>query len=260
MGEHITPINEIIGAYMDSGFTGDENDEDFLGLMHKRGAYAALTKKIEPRQARESIKFISQISYLHNAGSDIVVSLSKEDAHDIFQSIYPISGIREPDGNLEIQRLAHFFRDGSEHDFFEYRGTMLSDEIESGFHEGSKVKKTHIIIERNTKLRGFYFERSPVAICNSCNMDTRKKYPWMHRVLDLHHILPLSSGTRVDSKKGTMLEDLMPICPTCHRAIHGFYDNYLRESNKKDFTDEGEAKAVYGLAKQKIVGGGCYAR
>lgn len=259
LNEYITPINEIIGAYVYSGFNGDESDTEFLGLMGSRSQYAELISRGDPRQARESIKFISQISYLYNTGRDIVASLSQEDAHDIFHSINPITGLRNPNGNLEIQRLASFFRDGSEHDFFEYKGTILSDVLESGFNEGSKVKKTHIIIERNSKLRNLYFKEYPSAICNSCQLDTNKKYPWVNRVLDLHHILPLSSGTRVDSRTGTMLDDLTPICPTCHRAIHRYYDDYLKSEDKKDFNNRSEAQAIYIQAKQNIVGGGCYA-
>lgn len=259
LNEYMTPINEIIGAYIHSGFSGDECDTDFLGLMEKRNQYADLTNRGNPRQARESIKFISQISYLYNTGSNIVASLSQEDAHDIFHSINPISGPHKRNGDLEIQRLASFFRDGSEHDFFEYKGTVLSDVLESGFHEGSKVKKTHIIIERNAKLRGLYFEKFPSSVCNSCQMDTNKKYPWVNRILDLHHVLPLSSGTRVDSRTGTMLEDLSPICPTCHRAIHRYYDDYLRSEDKNDFNNKSEARAIYTQAKQSVVEGGCYA-
>lgn len=259
LNEYVTPINEIIGAYIYSEFSGDESDTDFLGLMENRNQYSDLTTHSDPRQARESIKFISQISYLYNTGGNIVASLSREDAHDIFHSINPISGSHNPNGNLEIQRLASFFRDGSEHDFFEYKGTILSDVLESGFHEGSKVKKTHIIIERNAKLRGLYFEKFPSPICNSCQLDTSKKYPWVNRVLDLHHVLPLSSGTRVDSRTGTMLDDLSPICPTCHRAIHRYYDNYLRRYDKKDFNNKNEAREIYSQAKQSIVEGGCYA-
>lgn len=259
LNEYITPINEIIGAYMHSGFNGDESDMEFLSLMDKRDQYPDLVRTIDHRQARESIKFISQISYLHNTLSDIVVSLSKEDAHDIFHSLNPISGPYNPDGNIEIQRLASFFRDGSEHDFFEYKGTIVSDVLESGFVEGSKVKKTHVIIERNAKLRGLFFDKFPSPICNSCQMDTSKKYPWVTRVLDLHHVLPLSSGTRVDSRVGTILEDMTPICPTCHRAIHRYYDDYLKTNDKKDFDNKDEAHEIYFQAKQGIVKGGCHA-
>ncbi len=258
LNEYITPINEIIGAYISSGFNGGESDTEFLSLMGKREQYPDLVQNIDPRQARESIKFISQISYLHNTASDIVVSLSKEDAHEIFHSLSPISGPYETDGNLEIQRLASFFRDGSEHDFFEYKGTIVSDVLESGFVEGSKVKKTHVIIERNAKLRGLYFDKFPSPVCNSCQIDTSKKYPWVNRVLDLHHILPLSSGTRVDSRVGTILDDMAPICPTCHRAIHRYYDDYLKTNSKSDFENKEEAHEIYFQAKQEIVKGDCY--
>lgn len=259
LDEYITPINEIIGAYVYSGFNGDEGDMEFLSLMNGRDQYPDLIRSIDPRQARESIKFISQISYLHNTASDIVVSLSREDAYDIFHSLNPVPGPYNRDGNFEIQRLASFFRDGSEHDFFDYKGTIISDVLESGFIEGSKVKKTHVIIERNTKLRALYFDKFPSPICNSCQMDTSKKYPWVNRVLDLHHVLPLSSGTRVDTRVGTILEDMMPICPTCHRAIHRYYDDYLRNSDKSDFDNKEEAHEIYFQAKQNIVKGGCYA-
>jgi hypothetical protein len=259
LNEYITPINEIIGAYIFSGFTGEETDVEFLGLMGSRDQFDSLTKNIDPRQALESIKFISQISYLHNTGSNIVVSLSQEDSHDIFHSLSPISGPHNPNGNMEIQRLANFFRDGSEHDFFEYKGTIVSDVLESGFHEGSKVKKTHVIIERNSKLRNLYFDKFPSPICNSCRIDTNHKYPWVNRVLDLHHILPLSSGTRVDSRTGTMLEDMAPVCPTCHRAIHRYYDVYLKNNDKQDFENKEEAHEIYFQAIQRITRGDCYA-
>ena len=258
VNEYTTPINEIIGAYIKSGFSGEEDDVAFLGLMPDRDVYISEVTNFDPRQARESIKFISQISYLHSFGGKIIASISQEDAHDIFCSLNPISGPRETNGNSEIQRLATLFRDGSDHDFFEYKNTILSDVQESGFKEGSKVKKTHIVIERNSKLRDLFFTRNPIVICDACRVDTKQKYPWSNRILDLHHVLPLSSGTRVDSRKGTMLEDLVPICPTCHRAIHQFYDGYLKAESKQDFLNETEAQSIYNLAKSKITKGNCY--
>jgi len=259
LNEPITPIYEVIGAYIDSRFLGVEDDTAFLNLMPKRATYEQIGRNADPRQARESIKFISQISYLHSDGSNIITSLSQEDAMNIFKDIQPIAGPRKADGNLEIQRLAALFKDGSEHDFFDYKNTIISDVIESGFSEGGKVKKTHIVIERNSKLRDLFFNRTPTTICDACSIDTHKKYPWVERVLDLHHILPLSSGTRVDSRTGTMLDDLMPVCPTCHRAIHRFYDGYLKTETRKDFLNEKEARDIYVQAKETITKGVCYA-
>ena len=256
----ITPIYEIIGAYRDSGFSGSEDDSAFLSLMPNRFDYVRHGRSADSRQARESIKFISQISYLHCDDSNIITSLSKEDAMIIFQDIQPIPGPHERDGNREIQRLATLFKDGSVHDFFDYQSTIVSDVLESGFSEGSKVKKTHIVIERNSKLRDLFFERTPTTVCDACCMNTKKNYPWTERVLDLHHILPLSSGTRVDSKIGTMLDDLMPVCPTCHRAIHRFYDRHLKTQTRKDFLNEEEARCTYAQVKGEIIKkGGCHA-
>ena len=259
LNEPITSIYEVIGAYICSGFSGSEDDTAFLSLMDKRGTYEQSGKNANPRQARESIKFISQISYLHSDGSNIITSLSQEDAMNIFQDISPVAGPVEADGEMEIQRLASFFKDGSEHDFFDYKTTIVSDVLESGFSEGSKVKKTHIVIERNSKLRTLFFERSPTSVCDVCRMETREKYPWVERVLDIHHILPLASGTRVDSRTGTMLDDLVPICPTCHRAIHRFYDGHLKNVARKDFLDKQEAQDIYVEAKGKVVKEACYA-
>ena len=258
LNEPVTPIYEVIGAYIDSGFSGAEDDTAFLNLMHKRATYEQIGRNADPRQARESIKFISQISYLHSDGSNIIMSLSQEDAMNIFQDIQPISGPYGADGELEIQRLAALFKDGSEHDFFDYKNTIISDVLESGFSEGSKVKKTHIVIERNSKLRTLFFDRKPTTICDACSMDTKKKYPWVERVLDLHHILPLSSGTRVDSRTGTMLDDLVSVCPTCHRAIHRFYDGHLKTETRKDFLNEKEARDIYAQAKGEIIKEDCH--
>lgn len=259
LNEPITSIYEVIGAYIDSNLTGSEDDTAFLNLMHKRSAYEKIGRNADSRQARESIKFISQISYLHSDGSNIITSLSQEDAMNIFQDIHPIAGPRETDGDLEIQRLATLFKDGSEHDFFDYKTTIVSDELESGFAEGSKVKKTHIVIERNSKLRTLFFDRTPTTVCDACSIDTKKKYPWVERVLDLHHILPLSSGTRVDSRTGTILKDLVPVCPTCHRAIHRFYDGHLKSVARQDFLNEKEARDIYAVAKGEIAKGDCHA-
>ena len=77
----------MIGAYIDSGFLGSEDYTAFLNLMPKRAAYAQIGRNADARQARESIKFISQISYLHSDGSNIITSLSQEDAMDIFQDL-----------------------------------------------------------------------------------------------------------------------------------------------------------------------------
>lgn len=258
LNESSTSIYEVIGAYANSGFSGSEDDGAFLDLMRNRITYEKIGRQADARQARESIKFISQISYLHSDRSNIIVSLSQEDSMNVFQGIRPMAGPYEVDGNLEIRRLAGSFKEGGGHDFFNYAKAVASDVIDSGFSEGGKVKKTHVILERNMQLRSFFFDCNPTTICDACSLDTKKKYSWAERVLDLHHILPLSSGTRVHSSKGTVLEDLVPVCPTCHRAIHRFYDDHLKSAARQDFMNEEEARDVYAKAKREIANGNCY--
>ena len=250
-------INEIIGVYVSSSFDGTEDDSQFIGLMANRSTYMNVVSLHGDhrlvRQARESIKFLCQLSYLHTHNNDIIATLSSKDAHDVFQEIRPIAGMPLTDGDAEIQRVARYFRDGSVHDIFDYPDTVLSDESGSGFIEGSRVKRSHIIIERNSRLRDLFFRENPTATCDACGMNTSAKYPWMERILDMHHLLPLASGTRVDSRAGTLLQDLRPVCPTCHRSVHRYYELYLREQVRADFYDKEEALRTYDRARDSIV-------
>ncbi len=250
-----TSINEIIGAYIESGFSGDEDETDFVNTILHNDNYADAARNLtadQLRQSRESVKFLCQISYLHSTGNQVIAALSREDAAEIFRDITPIGGPHNADGTEEILRVASLFRGGSIHDFFDYQTTTISNELDSGFVEGSKVKKSHIVIERNSQLRNRYFQANPTAVCDACALDTHRMYPWTDKVLDVHHILPLSSGTRVDSRAGTLLADLIAVCPNCHRAIHRYYDNYLKNSQQNDFSDRAEAVRVYWNAKSDI--------
>ena len=159
-----TSIDELIGAYCQTGFSGRETATEFCNIIQNWASYpdAISNRNSAYRQARESLKFITQISYLHSAGGNITVSLAREDAIEIFHTLDPISG--DPyseDGNAEIQRLASLFETDNEYapPELEYKNTISSDVQESGFAEGSKVKKTHIVIERNSKLRHLFFQQ-----------------------------------------------------------------------------------------------------
>lgn len=205
------------------------------------------------RQAKESLKVIAQISYLHVHSDKIVVSLSPIDAQEIFDDLHPIAGPRAKERNAEIRRLAMLFKGGSTNMTFEYPNTIIETVIESGFREGSKVKRTHIVIERNAGIRREYFAIHPTTICDICRLDTKSSYPWTERVLDVHHLLPLSSGTRVEGRN-TALNDLVPVCPNCHRAVHRYYDNWLDTNLRKDFINGDEAKMVYRKIKKEFGG------
>lgn len=249
-------LDEIIGAYSRSGFDGSEDANQFIPAIRSAATYERAGRSSPEnlrRQARESLKVIAQISYLHVRGSRIIVTLNPVDAREIFEDLEPTTGPRARDREAEIRRLAELFKGGSTNISFDYPNTVIDEVVESGFREGSKVKKTHVTIERNASLRKDFFAARPTAICDVCTLDTAKTYPWTKRVLDLHHLLPLSSGTRVEAR-GTTFDDLVAVCPSCHRAVHRFYDRWLDRHRRKDFSNSEESHAAYQALKSEFIG------
>ena len=181
------------------------------------------------------------------------MSLDPEDARDVFEDMTPVIGPRAASSEQEIWRLAEFFRDGSSSDFFLYPNTIVGQAVESGFREGTKIKQTHLTIERNKNLRDQFFLQRPTSVCDICRVDTARTYPWTDRILDLHHLLPLASGTRV-GLSGTTFDDLVPICPSCHRAVHRFYDRWLATNDRRDFESKEQAVETYRGARAAFPG------
>ena len=168
----------------------------------------------------------------------------------IFNNLQPVGGDRLAKGADEIIRIAKLYGSTTSQLDFNYSATVVSDLEEAGFVEGNRVKRTHLIIERNRKIRRYFFDKNPSASCDFCNMNTSKIYPWASKILDIHHLLPLCSGART-STDGTSLQDLVANCPTCHRAVHRYYDKWLKENGRNDFIDASEARKIYRDAKQQ---------
>lgn len=242
VGEPVVPIREIVGAYGKSGFEGDEDQSDFLALAKKQWSTG------DHRQARERIQVIGQLSYLSASSSEVIVSLDDDDALDLFESLQAIRGKQKGDSEQEIMRIAGLFESAVAELEIDFSKTVLDETVEAGFTEGTRVEKTHIVLERNSAIRSAFFEKNPTTTCDFCARDTNSEFPWSDRVLDIHHVLPLCSGTRSD-KSGTVLGDLVAVCPTCHRAVHRFYTQWLKGHGRKDFVDAVEARAVYDEAK-----------
>ncbi len=250
-GQDTTGISEVVAAYGASGFVGNENQSDFINLI----SVGHDTKSVN-RQAAESIQVISQISYLSLDRRNVTVSLTLDDASNLFEQLAPIAGTPKTNGAEEVFRITELYTAAVDQLELEYASTAVSDIEEAGFSalttfsEGSKTRKTHVVIERNGKIRAEFFKANPTAVCDFCATDTRKSYPWTPRILDVHHLLPLCSGART-SKTGTILEDLVAVCPTCHRGVHRYYDRWLKEAGQKDFLDADQAKMVYQRAKNE---------
>lgn len=246
-------LAEIVGAYGSSGFVGDEGEDEFAGVALAATAHPSVVAGQDIRQARESLRVIAQLSYLHYKGQTLSVALTASDAANLFEQLMPVDGARSRTRDAEIQRLAHLFDSGDARPAAGFGQRITLAIADTGFREGSKLTRAHVTIERNARLRREFFETRNTTVCDVCVMDTARSYPWTEGVLDLHHLLPLSSGTRVTAH-GTKLDDLVPVCPSCHRAVHRYYDRWLQANDRLDFLDLADARAAYDSAKADYPG------
>lgn len=248
-----TQISDVVDIYRRSGFCGDEGQEEFLGIIDNVDNGVSYPPS-RYRQPSESIKVLAQLSYLTATKDTIFVSLTPSDASDLFEDLKPVRGQPLKEKSKEINRRANLFLSAIADMETNYPQSIVSIVSEAGFddtfREGERVRRTHISIERNQMIRSMFFRQNPISICDICGMDTHHFYPWVERLLEVHHLLPLCSGART-SKDGTLLEDLVANCPSCHRAVHRYYDKWLGDTYRVDFTDADEAKQAYAEAKNE---------
>ena len=208
------------------------------------------TRVVDLRQLRELVKFISQLSFLKWDNPTLFLEVeSREEAMQILTLLAPRRHPRSADEGTEVLNLGARFH-----------GTDLGDltarkinTFDAEFTEGNKIRVTHLRTERSVKLKQLYFsQQTKPHICDMCTMDTIKQYPWTGRLIEIHHLLPLSSPVRVGASK-TSTKDIVGLCPSCHRATHKYYGGWLKSRKVKDFESYDEARHVYAEARQKIV-------
>lgn len=205
----------------------------------------------EYRQIREMLRFISQLSFLKWENPNLYLDVSTPDAAvQIATLLSPVTMPRNADSSKELLQI------GGKGEIDIIPATIVEESLNSfdlEFTEGTRTRKTHLRVERSAKLKELYFKNiADPHHCNMCEMDTRERYPWAERLVELHHLLPLSSPVRVE-KGATSLHDLVGLCPSCHRATHKFYTNWLRDHGQKDFSSHAEAINVYQTARDAIV-------
>jgi len=125
------------------------------------------------------------------------------------------------------------------------------DMFDLEFIEGKRRRVEHFRVDRSPLLRNYYMQQNATPICGMCQMKVSEKYPWTQYMLDIHHLLPLSSSIAI-TVKGTSLNDIVGLCPSCHRSIHIYYTNWLRKMGLDDFRSRTEAIDVYFSAKREI--------
>jgi len=86
-----------------------------------------------------------------------------------------------------------------------------------GEEEGGILKATVLKRERSRKNRYLCLEYHG-EVCKVCGYEPRKYFREIPSLIEVHHLTPLSN---IGSPKiYNPLTDLVPLCPTCHRAIH----------------------------------------
>ncbi len=117
--------------------------------------------------------------------------------------------------------------------------------------EGSHQFATHGKIERSPLVRKYFFIAFPEIVCNACGIEPQKVYPWTDNILELHHILPLSATLNMNGTT-TTLDDMVALCPNCHKSIHRYYQMKLSEWGIADFCSKKMANDVYQMARREI--------
>ncbi len=204
----------------------------------------------ESRQVREMLILLSQVSFLkwHNKRLILDMDLDEYFANDELKGFadpyyIPLHPLRSEDF-LSLTNLSRA------QDTIRLRPReQPNDEL---FIEGKRSRITHLNTERSPALRKMFLRANPEPICDMCSCQTARRYPWTQYLIEVHHVLPLSSSLRITSQ-GTSIEDVVGLCPNCHRSVHLFYNQYLKQYQQPDFKDKKEAVEVYELAKSEIV-------
>lgn len=239
-------IEDVFAIVIGNNCTGLETIEFYSSL--KRTSYVAVGD--EYRQVRELLIFISQISILKWNKGILFLDITLKD----FEDYNGFKHLIEPEfRTLKRSREEEFISitsiDNLSPQIILPSRETYTDDI---FLEGKKSRVNHIKIERSPLLRKLYFNRYPHQICDMCTCDTRERYPWTENILEVHHILPLSSALLVTGE-GTSLNDVVGLCPNCHKSVHSFYKRWLNDSNFSDFRNKDEAKEIYLKAKTSII-------
>lgn len=210
------------------------------------------------RQVREMVIFIGQLSFLKIFDKKIFLDiLGADDAKVLLnQLIKPIQTTRSNDKIEEFISLTSITHrivlPGQAPSVSTSEISLPNTDISDvEFVEGRRKRVHHLRIERSPMLRRIYIQLHPEPICDACKSNIKEKYPWTNYMLDLHHLLPLSSVIRT-SETGTSLSDMVGLCPSCHRAIHSYYSKWLKENSIEDFRSKKEAMEVYLNAIKEI--------
>ena len=203
----------------------------------------------EERQVREMLAFMGQSSFMK--WFDGRLYLDSSDMAAILKATAPV--VRHERKSLPEEEFFAIAETGGDA-YFRKLDIDLNDRgfPAETFREGGRTFRTHGKLERSPLVRKRFFELHPAAVCDACRLDVKRRYPWTENILELHHLLPLSSTILVGGTT-TSLDDMVPLCPNCHKSIHIYYRQKLKDWGVDDFGSRKMAADVYRLAKGEIV-------
>jgi hypothetical protein len=247
-GKPYISIDDVFNLLISNNVTGTEEITYYTALQKK----PISPVRDQTRQVREMVIFVSQLSYLTWLDGKLFIdptfirSLTDKELNSI---VTPVINKRDENQELEIQKIFGLITSDE-------LGSIIKDSSSMDdliFTEGKKIRVSHLRTERNRKVIDYYFKKTAnKALCNVCNTEVRDRYPWVRNLIEVHHILPLSSPLQVD-RNGTSMSDLVGLCPNCHRATHAYYRSYFSENNISDFQSNDHAKEVYSMVKSSFV-------
>ncbi len=203
----------------------------------------------EKRQLREMVIFVSQLSILKVYNGRLWLDVINQNVLEelVNKFLVPIEIFPKENRIEEFMSLTKL----SGSIILPAIEIFASDITDMEFIEGKRKRVEHFRVDRSPLLRKYYRDMNCQPICHMCQTDISAKYPWTDYMLEIHHLLPLSSSL-VITTKGTSLQDIVGLCPSCHRSIHIYYTKWLKKSGQDDFNSRAEAMDVYLSAIKEI--------
>lgn len=238
-------LDDIFCYIISNNCTGFEDIDFYKKLSAKSYNYT----DTERRQLREMVIFISQLSILKVYNGYLYLDAIEENAKAEVLTKFLKPENRSP----KADRIEEFYEmtSISQKIVVPTFEIFTADPTDVEFIEGNKKRVEHFRVERSSLLRKYYRQMNPIPHCCACGTDMNVRYPWTDYLLEIHHLLPLSSTVAISSK-GTSLADIVGLCPSCHRAVHMYYRKWLKANNQSDFKSKQEAHDVYIQAIQEI--------
>jgi hypothetical protein len=207
-------LDDIFKYIIGNNCTGFEDLGHYKSLIPVTYNYT----DTERRQLREMVIFISQLSVLKVYDGFLYLDEISDGAKDEMLNNF----LRPENRFAKADRMEEFLEMTSLSDkivvpTFE---VFTSEPSDIEFIEGNRKRVEHFRVERSGLLKKYYKKVNPNPVCCACGADMSKRYPWTDYMLDIHHLLPLSSAVAISSS-GTSLADIVGLCPSCHRAGNG---------------------------------------